>query len=47
MRVGFCIPLLRPGSPGADNGVSRIGDRMLILLDIEAMIKSPDFGLVD
>ncbi|MCY4754217.1 chemotaxis protein CheW [Pelomonas aquatica] len=28
-------------------GLGKIGDRMLILLDIEAMIKSPDFGLVD
>ena len=28
-------------------GLGKIGERMLILLDIEAMIKSPDFGLVD
>ncbi|RZL57131.1 MAG: chemotaxis protein CheW [Variovorax sp.] len=28
-------------------GLGKLGDRMLILLDIEAMIKSPDFGLVD
>jgi len=28
-------------------GLGKIGDRLLILLDIEAMIKSPDFGLVD
>ena len=28
-------------------GLGKIGERMLILLDIEAMIRSPDFGLVD
>ncbi|MDN3545760.1 MAG: chemotaxis protein CheW [Roseateles asaccharophilus] len=28
-------------------GLGRIGDRMLILLDIERMVASPDFGLVD
>jgi purine-binding chemotaxis protein CheW len=28
-------------------GLGKIGERMLILLDIESMIKSPDFGLVD
>jgi purine-binding chemotaxis protein CheW len=28
-------------------GLGKIGDRLLILLDIEAMIKSPEFGLVD
>jgi purine-binding chemotaxis protein CheW len=28
-------------------GLGKLGERMLILLDIEAMIKSPDFGLVD
>jgi purine-binding chemotaxis protein CheW len=42
----------RPDVPGAMDarfitGLGKIGDRMLILLDIEAMIKSPDFGLVD
>ena len=26
-------------------GLGKLGERMLILLDIEAMIKSPDFGL--
>jgi purine-binding chemotaxis protein CheW len=28
-------------------GLGKLGERMLILLDIEAMVKSPDFGLVD
>ena len=28
-------------------GLGKLGERMLILLDIEGMIKSPDFGLVD
>ena len=28
-------------------GLGKLGDRMLILLDIESMIKSPAFGLVD
>ena len=28
-------------------GLGKIDDRMLILLDIEAMVGSPDFGLVD
>jgi len=28
-------------------GLGKVAERMLILLDIEAMIKSPDFGLVD
>ena len=28
-------------------GLGKLGERMLILLDIEAMIKSPDLGLVD
>jgi purine-binding chemotaxis protein CheW len=42
----------RPEVPAAMDarfitGLGKIGDRMLILLDIEAMIKSPDFGLVD
>ncbi|HEY9109096.1 MAG TPA: chemotaxis protein CheW [Roseateles sp.] len=42
----------RPDVPAAMDarfitGLGKIGERMLILLDIEAMIKSPDFGLVD
>ena len=42
----------RPEVPAAMDarfitGLGKIGERMLILLDIEAMIKSPDFGLVD
>ncbi|MEO3693263.1 chemotaxis protein CheW [Roseateles paludis] len=42
----------RPEVPAAIDsrfmtGLCKIGERMLILLDIEAMIKSPDFGLVD
>lgn len=42
----------RPEVPAAMDarfitGLGKLGDRMLILLDIEAMIKSPDFGLVD
>jgi purine-binding chemotaxis protein CheW len=42
----------RPEVPAAMDsrfitGLGKIGDRMLILLDIEAMIRSPDFGLVD
>ncbi|MFG6414865.1 chemotaxis protein CheW [Roseateles sp. DC23W] len=42
----------RPEVPAAIDarfitGLGKLGDRMLILLDIEAMIKSPDFGLVD
>ncbi|MDC8784235.1 chemotaxis protein CheW [Roseateles koreensis] len=28
-------------------GLGKIGERMLILLDIEAMVASPDFGLID
>ncbi|WP_374109921.1 chemotaxis protein CheW [Pelomonas sp. CA6] len=28
-------------------GLGKIGERMLILLDIEGMVASPDFGLVD
>lgn len=28
-------------------GLGKVGDRMLILLDIEAMVGSPDFGLID
>ncbi|MGQ3051999.1 MAG: chemotaxis protein CheW [Roseateles sp.] len=28
-------------------GLGKLGERMLILLDIEAMIRSPDFGLID
>jgi purine-binding chemotaxis protein CheW len=28
-------------------GLGKLSDRMLILLDIEAMVNSPDFGLVD
>lgn len=28
-------------------GLGKIGERMLILLDIEAMVASPDFGLMD
>jgi purine-binding chemotaxis protein CheW len=28
-------------------GLGKIGERMLILMDIESMIASPDFGLVD
>ena len=28
-------------------GLGKLGERMLILLDIEAMIQSPDLGLVD
>ncbi|HEX2012789.1 MAG TPA: chemotaxis protein CheW [Roseateles sp.] len=28
-------------------GLGKIGERMLILLDIERMVASPDFGLVD
>jgi len=28
-------------------GLGKIADRMLILLDIEAMVGSPDFGLID
>ncbi|MBV8034851.1 chemotaxis protein CheW [Roseateles sp.] len=28
-------------------GLGKLGERMLILLDIEAMLASPDFGLVD
>ncbi len=28
-------------------GLGTVNDRMLILLDIEAMIASPDFGLID
>jgi purine-binding chemotaxis protein CheW len=42
----------RPEVPAAMDssfitGLGKIGERMLILLDIQAMIKSPDFGLVD
>jgi purine-binding chemotaxis protein CheW len=42
----------RPEVPAAMDarfitGLGKLGERMLILLDIEAMIKSPDFGLVD
>lgn len=42
----------RPELPAAMDarfitGLGKLGERMLILLDIEAMIKSPDFGLVD
>ncbi|RZI81851.1 MAG: chemotaxis protein CheW [Rubrivivax sp.] len=42
----------RPEVPAAMDsrfitGLGKLSDRMLILLDIEAMIKSPDFGLVD
>ena len=42
----------RPEVPAAIDarfitGLGKIGGRMLILLDIEAMIQSPDFGLVD
>ncbi|MBI3349454.1 MAG: chemotaxis protein CheW [Burkholderiales bacterium] len=42
----------RPEVPAAMDarfitGLGKIGDRMLILLDIQAMIQSPDFGLVD
>ena len=42
----------RPEVPAAMDarfitGLGKIGERMLILLDIEAMIRSPDFGLVD
>ncbi len=42
----------RPDVPAAMDarfitGLGKLGERMLILLDIEAMIKSPDFGLVD
>ena len=42
----------RPEVPAAIDsrfmtGLGKLGERMLILLDIEAMIKSPDFGLVD
>lgn len=28
-------------------GLGKIGERMLILLDIEGMVASPDFGLID
>ena len=28
-------------------GLGKLSDRMLILLDIEAMVNSPDFGLID
>nr|WP_295081787.1 chemotaxis protein CheW [uncultured Roseateles sp.] len=28
-------------------GLGKIGERMLILLDIDAMVASPDFGLID
>jgi len=28
-------------------GLGKIGERMLILLDIQAMVTSPDFGIVD
>lgn len=28
-------------------GLGKVADRMLILLDIEAMVGSPDFGLID
>ncbi len=42
----------RPEVPAAMDarfitGLGKIGERMLILLDIEAMITSPEFGLVD
>ena len=42
----------RPEVPAAMDarfitGLGKLNERMLILLDIEAMIKSPDFGLVD
>jgi len=42
----------RPDVPAAMDsrfitGLGKLADRMLILLDIEAMIRSPDFGLVD
>ncbi|PZP27696.1 MAG: chemotaxis protein CheW [Roseateles depolymerans] len=42
----------RPEVPAAMDaryitGLGKLGERMLILLDIESMIKSPDFGLVD
>jgi len=42
----------RPEVPAAMDarfitGLGKLGERMLILLDIEAMIQSPDFGLVD
>ena len=42
----------RPEVPAAMDarfitGLGKLGERMLILLDIEAMITSPDFGLVD
>ncbi|NCT85479.1 MAG: chemotaxis protein CheW [Comamonadaceae bacterium] len=42
----------RPEVPAAMDarfitGLGKIGERMLILLDIEAMITSPDFGLVE
>jgi purine-binding chemotaxis protein CheW len=42
----------RPEVPAAMDarfitGLGKIAERMLILLDIEAMIRSPDFGLVE
>jgi purine-binding chemotaxis protein CheW len=42
----------RPEVPAAMDarfitGLGKLGDRMLILLDIQAMIQSPEFGLVD
>ena len=42
----------RPEVPAAMDarfitGLGKLGDRMLILLDIQAMLQSPDFGLVD
>ena len=46
---------IRPAPPmasnGADNGaltgIGSVGDRMLILMDIEALMSSPDMGLLN
>ena len=46
---------IRPAPPmasnGADNsyltGIGSVGERMLILMDIEALMSSPDMGLLD
>jgi len=46
---------IRPAPPmasnGADNsyltGIGSVGDRMLILMDIETLMSSPDMGLIN
>ena len=49
------VEAIRPAPPmasnGADNsyltGIGSVGDRMLILMDIETLMSSPDMGLLD